>query len=319
MNHSPIQISRTNIEDLLDFPSLIEALRDAFAGESHVPQRHHHDFPISSGRPDSTMLLMPAWQGKTFFGLKIVTITPDNHTRELPTIQGLYLLFDTTTGSVLAQMEAKTLTNWRTAAASALASGYLSNPDSQTLLLVGTGSLAPFLIHAHASVRPIEKVLIWGRNLQKGEQLAKFFSNSAYSVEAVESLESAVRTADIISAATMSEQALIKGEWLRAGQHLDLVGSYKPNMREADDDCIRKANVFVDIRSSAPKESGDLAIPIKRGLLSQESILADLFELCQGQHPGRHSKEEITLFKSVGHALEDLAAAQLVYQKWAEQ
>jgi len=319
LNHSPIQISTAQIEELLDFPSLIKALRDAFAGESHVPQRHHHDFPASSGCPDSTMLLMPAWQGKTFFGLKIVTITPDNHTRELPTIQGLYLLFDTITGSVLAQLEAKTLTNWRTAAASALASGYLSHPDSQTLLMVGTGSLASFLIHAHVSVRPIKKVLIWGRNSQKAERLAKKISNGTYSVEAVQSLESAVKSADIISTATMSEQALIKGEWLRAGQHLDLVGSYKPNMREADDDCIRKANVFVDIRSSAPKESGDLAIPIKKGLLSPESILADLFELCQNKHRGRHSKEEITLFKSVGHALEDLAAAQLIYRKWTQQ
>lgn len=302
----------------MNFPELIEALRDAFSRDSYVPQRHHHDFPPASGFPGSTLLLMPAWQDQSFFGLKIVTVSPENQARQLPTIQGLYLLFDTATGSVLAQMEAKTLTNWRTAAASALASGFLSRPDSETLLMVGAGALAPYLIRAHAAVRPIRKVLVWGRNPEKAARVADSVAGGDWEAEAVKSLEPAVRSADIISTATMSEQALINGRWLREGQHLDLVGSYKPTMREADDDCIRQSVVFVDIRSSAPKESGDLAIPIQKGILSASDIQADLFDLCRDRQPGRRSKTEITLFKSVGHALEDLAAARIVYRKRLE-
>lgn len=315
MNKTPIWIDAGQIEALLDFRTLIDELHSAFGQDSYVPQRHHHDFPLSSGFPGSTLLLMPAWQDQSFFGLKIVTVSPENHAKGLPTIQGLYLLFDTATGAVLAQMEAKTLTNWRTAAASALASGFLSNPDSRTLLMIGTGALAPYLIRAHASVRPIRKVLIWGRNPEKTARVADSIAGDDWEVEAVKALEPAVRSADIISAATMSEQALINGRWLREGQHLDLVGSYKPTMREADDDCIRRASVFADVRASAAKESGDLAIPIRKGILTEENILADLFDLCRNHHPGRRLKTEITLFKSVGHALEDLAAAQLVYRK----
>ncbi len=309
-------LNAKKLESLLDYPSLIEELRRAFSQNFMVPLRHHHDYDTNSKTSPSTLLLMPAWQGQAFFGLKIVTVTPDNAVRSLPTIQGLYLLFESISGRLLAQMDARTLTNWRTAAASALASSYLSRPESRTLLMIGTGALAPYLVRAHTSVRPIRKVLIWGRNYEKATRLSGQLSDlGPQDIEAVSDLEAAVRTADIISAATLSRRPLIKGQWLKAGGHLDLVGSYRPDMREADDDCIRRASVFADLRSSATKESGDLAIPIQRGLLSLKDVRADLFELSRGQKPGRRSEAEITLFKSVGHALEDLAAARLIYRK----
>lgn len=309
-------LNAEQVESLLDYPSLIEELRRAFSQNFEVPLRHHHDYETNSKTSPSTLLLMPAWQGQAFFGLKIVTVTPDNAVRSLPTIQGLYLLFESISGRLLAQMDARTLTNWRTAAASALASSYLSRPESRTLLMIGTGALAPYLVRAHTSVRPIRKILIWGRNYEKATRLSRQLSDlGPQNIEAVSDLEAAVRTADIISAATLSRRPLIKGQWLKVGGHIDLVGSYRPDMREADDECIRRASVFADLRSSATKESGDLAIPIQRGLLSLKDVRADLFELSRGQEPGRRSEAEITLFKSVGHALEDLAAARLIYRK----
>lgn len=306
-----LQITKQQLTRALNFPTLIEALRAAFAKESYVPVRHHHDYPTSS-----TLLLMPAWQGEYYFGLKVITVTPENAGRNLPTIQGTYLLFDRPTGSPLAQMDAKILTNWRTAAASALASDYLSRADSESLLVVGTGALAPYLIRAHAAVRPIKKVWVWGRNREKADRLVQQLAEYPWEMQATDELEGPASRADIISTATMSAEPLISGAWLQPGQHLDLVGSYKPDMREADDKCIERARVFVDTREAAPRESGDLAIPIQKGILSDKDILADLFELCRGRAPGRQKREEITLFKSVGHALEDLATAALVHRAY---
>ena len=308
-------IPEEQINKVLDFPSLINALELAFKEDCEVPTRHHHDYKPGEDQATATLLLMPAWQGREYYGLKIINVTPDNASRNLPSIQGIYLLFDTLTGTPLLQMDAKMLTNWRTAAASALASRFLSRLDSQTLLMVGTGSLAPYLIRAHANVRPIKKVLVWGRNLYKAEELIQKLQLRQCQLEVANKLEEAVRQADIISMATMSSSPLLKGEWLNPGQHVDLVGSYKPDMREADDLTIQRSSIFVDIRSTAPKESGDLFIPLQNGILQHKDILADLFELCRAEHSGRSSEKEITLFKSVGHALEDLAAAQLVYQK----
>lgn len=310
-----LQPNESQVEAALPYPALIEVLRLAFQKEYSVPTRHHHDFPHPKFKENSTLLLMPAWQSGAFLGVKTVIVSPGNQHYNLPAIQGTYLLFDALTGKTLLQCDARTLTTRRTAAASALAADYLARPDSRRLLLLGTGALAPELIKAHITVRPIEEVWVWGRHYEKAKTLAqKFSKNLTIKIEAVQNLPALLPKADIISTATLASDPILHGEWLARGQHIDLVGSYKPTMREADDETIRRAEVFVDSMESAPKESGDLFLPIQKGILNPSDIKADLFQLCRQQKNGRSHDLEITLFKSVGHALEDLAAAQLLYQ-----
>lgn len=309
-------LTPSQLESLLPFPVLIDELERAFAGRHHTPLRHHHDYIIPGEEEQGALLLMPAWDEGAFFGVKLVAVSPHNRRQGRSTIQGVYTLFETKTGAPILQMDAKALTNLRTAAASALASRFLSRPESQTLLMVGAGALAPYLIRAHASVRPITTVLIWGRNPEKAEALAKRPGNTPFSLHPVRHLSEAVPHADIISCATSSPEPLVLGQWLQPGQHLDLVGSFKLNMREADDEAIRRATVYVDTMEGARKETGDIAEPIRNGTLRPEDIPGDLFSLCRGEAAGRQGPKEVTLFKSVGHALEDLAAARLAWQIW---
>ncbi|BDD10691.1 ornithine cyclodeaminase [Fulvitalea axinellae] len=312
-------ISKEEISPLLDFPSLIDRLEQAFQGNYTIPQRHHHDYDNPNADRESTLLLMPAWEAGKHVGVKIVTVSPENGKHDLPAIQGLYLLMDGDTGTPKALCDAKTLTVKRTAAASALASRFLSAPDSKHLLMVGTGALAPELIKAHSAARPIEKVTLWGRTPEKAKQLAEelvadnALEHITFSI--AENLESAVAEADIISCATLSQTPLISGKWLRPGQHLDLVGAYRPDMREADDDCILRSEVYVDTYAGATKECGDIRIPLEEGTLKLEEIRADLFELCKKEKTASRTAETITMFKSVGHALEDLTAAQLIDER----
>jgi ornithine cyclodeaminase len=260
------------------------------------------------------LLLMPAWDkggDGGFLGVKIVTVYPGNAKRGLPSIAGTYLLMRGDTGEPLAVIDGQALTLWRTAAASALASSFLARQDSHRMVMVGAGALAPYLIEAHACVRPIDEVLVWNHNFARAESVAAKLSGRAYSVRATADLESAIRDADVISCATLSSDALIKGAWLRAGAHLDLVGAFTPRMRESDDEAARRARIYVDTRAGALKEAGDIVQPLAAGIIQDSDILGDLFDLCRGKTEGRKSVEEITMFKSVGTALEDLAAAVL--------
>ena len=183
------------------------------------------------------------------------------------------------------------------------------------MLMVGTGALAPNLIRAHCSQRPIKTVYIWGRNFEKANSLANSLSNLTLHVEAIDDLDMYISKVDIISCATLSQTALIKGELLQPGQHLDLVGSYKKNTREADNDCVKKSTIFVDTFQGGLKESGDIVIPLNEGIIQKEDVVADLKDLCSKTHVGRSNDEEITLFKSVGHASEDLIAANYYYER----
>lgn len=307
--------SSEDLHKSLGYPALLVALKEAFQSDYKVPLRHHHDYFNPVDGIDSTLLLMPAWEEGRFLGVKMVTVSPQNASYNLPSIHGIYLLFDAHKGIPLAQMEAKTLTSLRTAAASALASQFLSRENSTRLLMIGTGALAPYLIRAHATVRPINEVFIWGRNFKKAQAIGKNKTLDGFKIKAVEKMEEVIGIVDIISCATLSKNPLIEGVLLKPGQHLDLVGSYKPDMREADDQVIQKCSVYVDTIEGATKESGDIAIPLQNGTLLKTDIKGDLFNLCRKEVIGRSSPEEITLFKSVGHALEDLAAAKLAYQR----
>jgi ornithine cyclodeaminase len=243
-------------------------------------------------------------------------VSPANGKFNLPAIQGTYIYLDALKGSVLGLLEAKSLTAKRTAAASALASTYLSKKNSSSLLMIGTGALAPNLIHAHASVRPIKKVYIWGRNYSKVIGLCEKLKNTAFHVQPIEAIGDKISEVDIISSATLSKTPLVSGKDLQPGQHMDLVGAYKPNMRETDDEAVKRAEVYVDTFQGALKEGGDIVIPLNKGILKESDIKADLFELASQKKPGRKSDTEITMFKSVGHALEDLAAATYYYDQF---
>lgn len=302
-----------SIDDALDYSSLIDALKEAFISDIKVPPRHHHDFKNPKEGIDSTLLLMPAWEESESLGVKIVTVSPNNAKYDLPSIQGLYLLINAQNGMVDAIMEGKALTAKRTAAASALASSYLSKKDASSMLMVGTGALSVELIKAHSNVRDIKKIYIWGRDKNKALKIVNELKDD-FNIDAVDSIDEVISEVDIISCATLSQTPLILGKNLKEGQHIDLVGAYKPNMREADDELIKKVDIFIDT-NMATKETGDIKIPLDEGTIIKEDIHADLFDLTRQKHSGRKNNEQITLFKSVGHALEDLAAAKLVKKK----
>ncbi len=294
------------------WPELVEALREAFREGCVLPPRHHHGFDVP-GEREATLLLMPAWREGATLGVKVVNIVPGNDARGLPAVSGVYLLFSAVTGQPLALIDGTELTARRTAAASALAADFLARKDARRMVMVGTGRLAPELVAAHASVRPIREVMVWGRNLAKVEALAARLSGElGLKVTASAELEPAVRSADLVSCATTSAEPLVQGAWLAAGTHLDLVGGFTPAMREADDEAVRRSRVWVDTLDGATREAGDIVQPLASGVLARDAVLGDLFGLCRGEVQGRAAPEEITLFKSVGTALEDLAAATLV-------
>ncbi|WP_435263195.1 ornithine cyclodeaminase family protein [Tenacibaculum sp. nBUS_03] len=315
-----LQISDTFIEQNTVFLELVNELKKMFSNnEVLVPMRHHHDFPNPELKSDSTLLLMPAWNPSKNAGVKIVTVSPENSQFNMPSIQGTYIYLDAIKGSVRAIMEAKSLTVKRTAAASALASSFLSKPESKSLLMIGTGALSVNLIKAHASVRPIERVYVWGRTYEKAVTICKQLSGETFTSIPINNIKDKISEVDIISSATLSPSPLIFGSYLKEGQHIDLVGSYKKDTREADDEAVKKASIFVDTYQGGLKESGDILIPLKNGILKEEEVKADLFELCSNKKQGRASSKEITFFKSVGHALEDLTAANYYYEKYTNE
>ena len=322
-------LSAAEVDAALDDLTLISRLEALFRAGCEMPLRHHHpiEAPLGPGSVDAMLLLMPAWTRASLapdvaprIGVKIVTVFPDNDRRALPSIHGQYLLLDGSTGQTLAMLDGTMLTKRRTACASGLASRYLSRPDSSRLLMIGTGALASQLIRVHAKVRPIREVAIWGRTPARAEALAAELAASLpkalgrpVAVRAVADRRAATAEADIVSCATLSKAPLVEGAWLREGQHLDLVGAYTPAMRECDDKAAWRARLYVDTRAGALKEAGDILQPLANGTIEDDDIIADLFELARGQQSGRLPGDAttITLFKSVGAALEDLAAAEL--------
>ncbi|WP_371929890.1 ornithine cyclodeaminase family protein [Bradyrhizobium sp. CCGUVB1N3] len=303
--------SAAEVEAGLDYPRLIDVLSEAFRRDGEtMPVRQSYEVG-ASGAPGH-LLLMPAWQRGQALGVKFVTVFPENASRGLGAVSSLYVLLDGTTGQPRAMIDGEALTNRRTAAASALASRHLSREDAHTLLVVGTGRIAACLPAAHRVVRPIKRVLVWGRNPERALTLAGVFSRQGFEAQAVADLPEAVAQADIVSCATTSTQPLVMGQHLRTGTHLDLVGSFTPRMRESDDEAVCRSRVFVDTYGGALAEAGDLLQPMSAGRWQAHEVCGDLHELTRGARPGRIDKDEITLFKSVGAAIEDLAAASLL-------
>ncbi len=311
-------IGASQVIDALPWRPLIEGLRAAFRSPCRTPTRHHHTIDCP-GEPAQTLLVMPAWQEGAFTGVKLATVAPGNAARGLPAVDASYLLADGRTGRHLALIDGGELTVRRTAAASALAADYLSRTDARHLVMVGTGRLAPNLVAAHAAVRAIDRVTVWGRDPAKAVALARRLERPGLDAAATDDLPAAVAAADIVSCATLSSEPLIRGEWLPPGAHLDLVGAFTPTMREADHAALARSRVFVDTRDGALSEAGEIVQAIAAGVLRAEDIAADLIELTGGHKAGRATPGEITVFKSVGAALEDLAAAMLVVQATQEE
>ena len=301
--------SAQEVHAALPWQGLVGALEQAFAAGAQVPLRHAH----SLGGADA-LLLMPAWSNEAL-GVKLVTVMPDNWARQAATVQATYLLLDRATGEPMAVLDGEALTLRRTAAASAFAARYLARADARSLLIVGAGRLAAWMARAHVAMRPgLDCVLVWGRRVEASEQLVQALRAEGIPAEVAPTLEAAVESVDIISCATTSTTAIVRGAWLQAGTHLDLVGGFKPDMREVDDDCVQRSRVYVDTYAGALAEAGDLVQPLRAGSITRDHIVAELAELASGSKAGRGNADEITLFKSVGTALEDLAAARLVAQ-----
>lgn len=303
--------SAAEVHAALPWPALVRALEAAFvAGTTAVPLRHAH--ALGEG---GSLLLMPAWSARAL-GVKLVTVMPQAAAQGVGTVQASYLLCDRHSGVPLALLDGEALTLRRTAAASALAARHLLRDDARTLLIVGAGRLAPWLVRAHLALRPaLSRVLVWARRAEPAAALARELCIEGIDATSIEDLAAAVAQADTISCATTAAQPLLCGAWLRPGTHLDLVGAFRRDMREADDAALARCDrIVVDTRAGALAEAGDVVQALERGVIAPGAITGELAELLRGHCAGRTADAQITLFKSVGTALEDLAAAQLVVQ-----
>jgi ornithine cyclodeaminase len=303
-------IDAARLRTLTPWPQLIDALRDAFRAPCEVPERLHFNIGAAG-----SLIIMPAWEQNGFLGVKLVQVFPGNSNLGKPTVHGMYMLSSAATGEVLSLIDAQELTARRTAATSALASRFLSREASRCLLVMGTGRLAFDVVSAHAAVRPLEQILIWGRRPDQAAALAhRVQAALGLQAQTVQSLERALAQADIVSTVTTAIEPILPGRSVRPGTHVDLIGAYTPTMREADDDLMRVAQIYLDKMSSGLREAGDIAIPLAGGIIDRSAIRGDLFDLCAGRAPTRRSHQDITVFKSVGLALEDLAAAALAWK-----
>lgn len=302
-----IQLDFDAVHRLARVGDLLEPLRRVFLSHAKSPRRVHYD--LAGAHAPHTLLLMPSWRSGGDIGVKIVTVFEDNADRQLPSVSAAYLLLCGQSGAPRACIDGRALTLLRTAAVSALAADLLAPAAPESLLMVGTGALCRYLIEGHLAVRKYRSVLIWGRDRGKAASVAAELSARGWPVSVAEDLATAAQAADVICCATLAGEPLIRGEWLKPACHLDLVGSFKPAMREADDDCLRGAFVVVDTYA-ALEESGELIGPLARHTIDPAGIvLLDHLAAREATLP----RAPRSVFKSVGVAHADLAAAEYLY------
>lgn len=308
------------VHELLPYAGLIEALAAAHRDSPPRIERIVMQGPDNGAHQDEAFLVLPAWVPGRAMGVKMATVMPRNAEQggTRPTVQAAYQLFDGASGAPRVVLDGTALTLRKTAADSALGSHMLSRPDARTLLMVGAGSMAPHLVRAHRVARPsLANVLAWNRTAAHRDALVEALRSEDIDTDGVDDLAAAVARADLICCATSTMRPLLHGEWLRPGQHVDLVGAFNPSMRESNDECVRRAHLFVDFRASTIEAAGDLFQPITDGVITADDVRADLFELCSGNHRGRSSENEITLFKNGGGAHLDLFAAEHAWRRYA--
>lgn len=312
-------LSEDDVEQLLPMEECIDVMRKALValarGEMYQPLRSVFRPPDGAG----FIGLMPAHRaaGPAAFGLKAINVIPGNPARGLDAHQGAVLLSDGETGELLAVLNASPITAIRTAAVSAVATGALAREESRTLAIIGAGVQARAHLRAIAAVRRLERARIWSRTPASAERLAAEIE-APFPIEVAASAEAAVRGADVIVTATSSPAPVLQREWLAEGAHVNAVGASIPASRELDTATIAAAALFVDRRESAENESGDYLVPLGEGAIGPEHIRAELGEVLAGAAPGRTSPEQLTVFKSLGIAIEDLAAAEYVVARARE-
>ncbi len=306
-----ITFNDAQVMDMAEQSGLLAALAAAFRGPIRTPPRLHYELP---GDGEARLLIMPSWSEREAIGVKVITVVPSNAAQGRPTVDGLYLLLDGRTGAPVATFSARSLTALRTAGVCALATSIMARADAKVLLVVGTGFLVPYLIAAYRAVRRLERIVVWGRTAHKASALADSLRGEGLPVEATADLASAMREADLISCATLAREPLVRGALVKPGAHVDLVGSYTPQMREGDTEMFRRARVAVDTLM-AFEESGDLIEPLREGVITRAVL--DLAALLEAPALGRTSDQDITLFKTVGTGLADLAAARYLLDRHA--
>ncbi len=307
------QMNADQLAELLPWPELVERMKSMFASATTVPERLHYSVGNANMRETPTLLLMPAWNDE-FLGVKIVNVFPDNAQNKIAALNSTYLLYSNKTGQTLASIDGNQLTAMRTAATSAAAADFLARKDAEHLLVVGAGRVASLMPAAYSAVRKLQSVKVWNRNPEGAEKLVTQLHAQGFNASVASDLKAAAETSDMITAATLSTQPLIMGAWVQPGTHIDLIGGFRENMREADDALVANATLFADTKM-AWVEAGDFIHPLKWCLIESSSITT-LDKLCSGQHQGRGDDKQITLFKSVGSALADIAAASLAYSRF---
>ena len=310
-------IDSDQVHTLADFPGLIEALNQYHGEDTDAMEDLMLTQTLDSANANH-LLIRAAWSHGRSVGIKLVTVFPDNPSQspDLPAVQAIVVLFDGIDGRPVAIIDGTALTYRKTAADSALGARYLCSPTAKTMLMVGAGGLAPYLIQAHHAVRPsLDTVLVWNRTHERAIKLAQMVAESGLHVAVVDELADAAARADLICCATASTRPLIHGEWLKPGVHVDLVGAYTTELREADDDVFRRSCVFVDSRVTTIEVLGELMIPIANGVITPSDILADLYDLARGRHPGRRTPQEITVYKNGGGGHLDLMTARFLLER----
>ncbi len=310
-------ISAETIQEICRYPELVSAL-EQFHKEAPADLR---DMLMTSQQPepepDNHMFIRAAWSHGKALGLKTAAVFPANRTHSsLPAIHAAYTLFDGQTGVPTAAIDGTEMTYWKTAGDSALGAKLIARNGMERMTMVGAGAMAPHLIRAHCEIQQtIREVVIWNRTPSRAEELADSLNLPSVNIRATDDLETAVRHAELVSSATMTKEPIIRGEWLSPGMHLDLIGAFTLEMREVDDEAIRRSRIFVDSRKTTIGEIGEITIPIETGVMSESDVLADLYELCSGSAQGRRTDQEITMFKNGGGGHLDLMTAQFIYEK----
>ncbi|MCQ0970200.1 ornithine cyclodeaminase [Paracoccus sp. TK19116] len=293
------------------------AMVDAIAAGHRRPPARIGDLFLTRG--DDTMLNRAAWIDGIGIGLKTVSVIGDNATRGLPTVQGVMVVFDDVTGTPKALLDSALITYWKTAADSGLGARHLARPDSRHLVILGAGPVAGSLARVYSALFPrLETIGIWNRTPANAEVLADKLNAEGLHTHAVSDAAEAVGQADIVACATMAREPVLRGDWVRPGTHVDLVGAFRPDMREADDALLRRARIFVDSRETTLDHIGELKIPLSAGVITRESILGDFHDLEAGRS-GRSDDEEITMFKNGGGAHLDLMIAEAIIDIWRKK
>ena len=311
-------VDAAQVHQLLDYPSLVKYLHQSHKKTVDRASSVLLDRPSKSGAK-SYFLAASAWHENKAIGTKLVTVFPDNIQcgSALPSVQAIYILFDGITGKPTALIDGTALTLRKTAAVSALGMHLIAKPKPKKLLMIGAGALAPHLIAAHCSVRDtICEIKIWNRTPERAlRMINKVSVKKNVSIQITEDLQGSIQKADVISCATMATEPLVKGKFIKSGTHLDLVGSYRPDMMECDEHTMLHGSIFTDSPWSAVEDCGEIIVALNNGTIDQSDILANLFDLAQGKHFGRKSTEEITIFKNGGGGHLDLMVAQHLVSK----